>query len=218
MLRASANRPLDCRHRCFVLASKNWKGQLCFNPYDDVIAGFGAQKYICNNNVATVVYLGTALQKPILVEGPAGVGKTELGKVARRCARHGADSSAVLRGARRSQSPLRMGIRQTAALHADPEGKDRRHSPRFADAAGSCRLRRQSGRRVFLGSIFVAAALAARITVGKTLRFADRRGRQIGRGVRSVSAGNSQRLSNLRAGDRHAQGETYSVRHSNQQQ
>jgi MoxR-like ATPase len=28
-----------------------------------------------------VVYLGTNLQKPILVEGPAGVGKTELGKV-----------------------------------------------------------------------------------------------------------------------------------------
>jgi MoxR-like ATPase len=52
-----------------------------FQSVDDVIAGFGTQKYICNKNVATVVYLGTMLQKPILVEGPAGVGKTELGKV-----------------------------------------------------------------------------------------------------------------------------------------
>jgi len=52
-----------------------------FQSVDDVIAGFGTQKYICNKNVATVVYLGTNLQKPILVEGPAGVGKTELGKV-----------------------------------------------------------------------------------------------------------------------------------------
>jgi MoxR-like ATPase len=52
-----------------------------FRSVDDVIAGLGEQKYICNKNVATVVYLGTALQKPILVEGPAGVGKTELGKV-----------------------------------------------------------------------------------------------------------------------------------------
>jgi len=52
-----------------------------FQSVDDVIAGLGAQKYICNKNVATVVYLGTNLQKPILVEGPAGVGKTELGKV-----------------------------------------------------------------------------------------------------------------------------------------
>jgi MoxR-like ATPase len=52
-----------------------------FQSVDDVIAGFGAQKYICSKNLATVVYLGAALQKPILVEGPAGVGKTELGKV-----------------------------------------------------------------------------------------------------------------------------------------
>src|SRR6058998_1492573 len=52
-----------------------------FQSVNDVITGFGTQKYICNKNIATVVYLGTTLQKPILVEGPAGVGKTELGKV-----------------------------------------------------------------------------------------------------------------------------------------
>lgn len=52
-----------------------------FQSVDDVVACLGTQKYICNKNVATVVYLGTNLQKPILVEGPAGVGKTELGKV-----------------------------------------------------------------------------------------------------------------------------------------
>jgi len=46
-----------------------------------VIARLGGQKYICNRNVATVVYLACAMRKPILVEGPAGVGKTELGKV-----------------------------------------------------------------------------------------------------------------------------------------
>ena len=52
-----------------------------FQSVDQVVAGFGAQNYICNRNLATVVYLGICLQKPILVEGPAGVGKTELGKV-----------------------------------------------------------------------------------------------------------------------------------------
>jgi MoxR-like ATPase len=52
-----------------------------FHSVDEVITGLGTQKYICNKHVATVVYLGTTLQKPILVEGPAGVGKTELGKV-----------------------------------------------------------------------------------------------------------------------------------------
>ncbi len=52
-----------------------------FQSIDDVMAGFSEQNYICSKNLATVVYLGTALRKPILVEGPAGVGKTELGKV-----------------------------------------------------------------------------------------------------------------------------------------
>ena len=52
-----------------------------FESVDAVIAGLGRENYICNRNVATVVYLGTTLEKPILVEGPAGVGKTELGKV-----------------------------------------------------------------------------------------------------------------------------------------
>jgi MoxR-like ATPase len=52
-----------------------------FQSVDQVIAGFSAQNYICNKSLATVVYLGISLKKPILVEGPAGVGKTELGKV-----------------------------------------------------------------------------------------------------------------------------------------
>lgn len=52
-----------------------------FASIDDVIQQFAAQRYICNRRIATVVYLATHLEKPILVEGPAGVGKTELAKV-----------------------------------------------------------------------------------------------------------------------------------------
>ena len=63
----------------FVLASINSERATIFQSVDEVIAGLGAQKYLCNKNVATVVYLGTSLQKPLLVE--RGVGKTELGKV-----------------------------------------------------------------------------------------------------------------------------------------
>lgn len=40
--------------------------------------------YLIDRQVATVVYLAIKLQKPLLVEGPAGVGKTELGKVLAR--------------------------------------------------------------------------------------------------------------------------------------
>lgn len=52
-----------------------------FTSVDDVIQRFAAQRYICSRRIATVVYLATELRKPILVEGPAGVGKTELAKV-----------------------------------------------------------------------------------------------------------------------------------------
>lgn len=36
--------------------------------------------YICSDAIATAVYLACQLQKPILIEGPPGVGKTELAK------------------------------------------------------------------------------------------------------------------------------------------
>jgi MoxR-like ATPase len=52
-----------------------------FASIEDVIERFGQQKYICDRRIATVVYLAEHLGKPILVEGPAGVGKTELAKV-----------------------------------------------------------------------------------------------------------------------------------------
>src|SRR5882672_10171965 len=52
-----------------------------FASIEDVIERFAGQRYICNRTIATVVYLATHLKKPILVEGPAGVGKTELAKV-----------------------------------------------------------------------------------------------------------------------------------------
>jgi MoxR-like ATPase len=52
-----------------------------FASIDDVINKFADQKYICDRRIATVVYLASHLRKPILVEGPAGVGKTELAKV-----------------------------------------------------------------------------------------------------------------------------------------
>jgi MoxR-like ATPase len=52
-----------------------------FKSMEDVREGLELQKYICSPEMATVVYLAQQLQKPILVEGPAGVGKTELAKV-----------------------------------------------------------------------------------------------------------------------------------------
>jgi len=47
---------------------------------DSIIESLATAGYICNEQIATVVYLAAALEKPILVEGPPGVGKTELAK------------------------------------------------------------------------------------------------------------------------------------------
>ncbi len=52
-----------------------------FDTVEDVQKRLNDQGYICGKNIATVVFLATQLDKPVLVEGPAGVGKTELAKV-----------------------------------------------------------------------------------------------------------------------------------------
>jgi MoxR-like ATPase len=51
-----------------------------FASVDDVIARLRAHDYVCDRRIATAVYLSDRMEKPILVEGPAGVGKTELAK------------------------------------------------------------------------------------------------------------------------------------------
>src|SRR5881628_446953 len=43
-----------------------------------------AAEYVTDAPVATSVYLATRLRKPLLIEGPAGVGKTESAKVLAR--------------------------------------------------------------------------------------------------------------------------------------
>ena len=47
---------------------------------DDVATGLRSVGYLPGESTALVSYLATKLGKPILVEGPAGVGKTELAK------------------------------------------------------------------------------------------------------------------------------------------
>jgi len=45
-----------------------------------VTKGLSEQQYIATDEISTVVYLANQLGKPLLAEGPAGVGKTELAK------------------------------------------------------------------------------------------------------------------------------------------
>ena len=45
-------------------------------------ASFEAHRSICSDAIATAVFLSYPLRKPILIEGPPGVGTTELAKTA----------------------------------------------------------------------------------------------------------------------------------------
>ncbi|MFN3704713.1 MAG: AAA family ATPase [Thermoflexales bacterium] len=51
-----------------------------FNSIDEVAQALLAQQYLASDEIATVVFLAERMGKPILAEGPAGVGKTELAK------------------------------------------------------------------------------------------------------------------------------------------
>jgi MoxR-like ATPase len=51
-----------------------------FATVEEVFEKLGAAGYLPSREIATAVFLADRLEKPILVEGPAGVGKTELAR------------------------------------------------------------------------------------------------------------------------------------------
>src|SRR5689334_2643489 len=58
----------------------NRKAHNVFNAIGEVREALGTQQYIASDEIATVMFLAERLGKPVLTEGPAGVGKTELAK------------------------------------------------------------------------------------------------------------------------------------------
>jgi MoxR-like ATPase len=67
------------------LSSKISNGEAGVNPkqltIDEVQEILLKEEYVCDRSLATVVYLSLAMGKPLLLEGEAGVGKTEIAKV-----------------------------------------------------------------------------------------------------------------------------------------
>ena len=68
-----------------IINSKISNGEAGVNPkqltIEDVQEILLKEDYVCDRSLATVVYLSLAMGKPLLLEGEAGVGKTEIAKV-----------------------------------------------------------------------------------------------------------------------------------------
>jgi len=55
-------------------------GRLSFDSVQELQAGLREESYLADRGLATAIYLAVSLDKPLLLEGEAGVGKTEVAK------------------------------------------------------------------------------------------------------------------------------------------
>ena len=91
--------------------------------------------YLVDEGLATAMFLSLRLPQPLLLEGEAGVGKTEAAQGARRGARHAADPPAVLRRDRRRRGALRVELPAPAAQHPARRRERRRSCARRSCSA-----------------------------------------------------------------------------------
>ena len=53
---------------------------MTFASVDDVEQALRAESYLADRGLATAIFLALRMRRPLLLEGEAGVGKTEVGK------------------------------------------------------------------------------------------------------------------------------------------
>ena len=101
-----------------------------FTSVDDVRERLAAHGYLASDAIATTVYLADQLGKPLLVEGPAGVGKTALsaavagatqGELVRLQCYEGVDEARALYEWNHAKQLLRI---TAAGAHHDASGAD----------------------------------------------------------------------------------------------
>ena len=177
-----------------------------FQSVEDVQQQFKNARYIANRRISTVVFLAARMGRPVLIEGPAGVGKTELAKtLAEVTGRHlirlqcyeGLDEGKALYEWKYAKQLLYTQLlkERIGELIAD--------APSLPDAVAA---HLGPGRRLLLPPLPRAAAAAAGDRVGGSGGAAGRRDRQGRAGVRGVSPGSPLRLPGLGARARHDPG------------
>ena len=71
-------------------------GGMMDSQYQAMVETLRAHGYVADAEIATALYLADELAKPILIEGEAGVGKTEIAPRAGAHERHRIDPPAML--------------------------------------------------------------------------------------------------------------------------
>jgi MoxR-like ATPase len=148
-----------------------------FKSISEVKQGLFQQQYIASDEIATVVFLAEQMGKPILAEGPAGVGKTELAK---------AWAAATNRELIRLQ--CYEGLDESKALYEWEYSKQMLYTQLLRDklnqvmgaclfARRSCRRAGQGRERLLLQALSAPSPTAARLDERATRRAVDRRDR-----------------------------------------
>ena len=161
---------------------------------------FRGRDYIADRSLVTAVFLALELGRPLLLEGEAGVGKTELAKVLAASPRRAPDPAPVLRGPGRQHRRLRVELPAPDAR--DPAARGPRRG-RPGDRPRHLRLRLPHP---------PAAPPGARGPRRRRPGPAHRRDRPRRRGVRGVPARDPVRLPGHRPRDRHDQGRAAAAR------
>ena len=157
-----------------------------------VESGLAAQGYIASRQIATAVYLAQQIEKPILVEGPAGVGKTELAK-----------AIAAWRGLKMIRLQCYEGLDEAKALYEWKYAKQLLYTQILKDKLGEVlggapTLEAALNQLHDFGDVFFSKEFVEPRPLLQALEqpagcvLADRRNRQVGRRIRIAAAGNSQ--------------------------
>ena len=87
------------------------------DPIQRVLDGLEAQSYVADPSIATSIYLAGELERPLLVEGRPGVGKTEIAIAMARLLDTNLIRLQCYEGLDVNTALLRMELPQAAAAH-----------------------------------------------------------------------------------------------------
>ena len=139
-------------------------------PADSIEAvtrGLASAGYIASKQIATAVYLAERIEKPILVEGPAGVGKTELAK-----------ALAAWRGLKMIRMQCYEGLDEAKALYEWKYAKQLLYTQilkdKLGEVLGGARQAARFRRRLLFEGIRGAAPVAPGFGAAQRLRIAGR--------------------------------------------